>query len=304
VDTTFWFIMLVATVLPIAITVVVLFWFFRKFRGTTGSIKGGLPADATILSIAETGMTVSSPSAGPEAPVYRMMLQVTPPGGGAPYQAEATHAVPRIFAPMILPGANIGVLVDPLSPEHVTPDWSRVGSPFAGASGAGAGFGGASMAMAGAGVTPGPTTLMTAGGTMSTAKVNVTFDAQGNPTSGIGEMVGAVQSGTMPIIRGKADQILATGTHGTAIITTAQPLGKKVRDINPAADPSRLDDPMWLFTLEVSLAGQTPFTAMMGHRVPVAKVATLAPGVKLAVAVDPQNPSQDVAIDWERSPIS
>jgi hypothetical protein len=30
----------------------------------------------------------------------------------------------------------------------------------------------------------------------------------------------------------------------------------------------------------------------------------VAPGVKLAVAVDPSNPGQEVAIDWDKSPIA
>jgi hypothetical protein len=133
--------------------------------------------------------------------------------------------------------------------------------------------------------------------------VTVRFDAQGNPVSGVNDMVGAVRGGTMPTIKGKAATILATGTHGTAVVTTAQPLGKTVRDIDPSADPSRLNDPVWLFTVEVSLAGLKPFPAMFGHRVPLAKVAQIAPGVQLSVAVDESNPSQEVAIDWDRSPI-
>ena len=106
------------------------------------------------------------------------------------------------------------------------------------------------------------------------------------------------------MIKGSADRLLATGTHGTAVITTAMPMGKTVKDINPAADPSRLNDPMWLFTLEVSLAGEKPFPAVFGHRVPAAKIASIAPGVKLAVAVDMTNRNQDVAIDWDKSPIA
>jgi hypothetical protein len=38
--------------------------------------------------------------------------------------------------------------------------------------------------------------------------------------------------------------------------------------------------------------------------VPVDKVALVAPGVKLAVAVDEADKSQDVAIDWDKSPIT
>src|ERR1035437_881362 len=112
-----------------------------------------------------------------------------------------------------------------------------------------------------------------------------------------------VRGGILPTINGGNDHILATGTHGTAVITMAQPTGKTLRDIDPAADPSRLTDPIWLFTLEVSLAGEKPFSAIFGHRVPLAKLASVAPGVKLAVAVDQSDSSQAVAIDWDKSPI-
>ena len=81
-------------------------------------------------------------------------------------------------------------------------------------------------------------------------------------------------------------------------------MGKTVRDLNPKADPSRLNDPMWVFTVEVTVAGEKPFPAVFGHRVPVAKVASIAPGVKLAVAVDMSDRHNEVAIDWDKSPIS
>jgi hypothetical protein len=130
------------------------------------------------------------------------------------------------------------------------------------------------------------------------------FAADGRPAPGqVQNVVGAVVSGQMRTIRGKADELLATGTHGTAVVTSASPLGKTVRDINPNADPSRLNDPMWLFTVEVSVAGENPFPAVFGHRVPLAKLASIAPGVRLAIAVNMANRNNEVAIDWERSPL-
>jgi len=130
------------------------------------------------------------------------------------------------------------------------------------------------------------------------------FAADGRPAPGqVQDVVGAVVSGQMRTIRGKADELLATGTHGTAVVTSASPLGKTVRDINPNADPSRLNDPMWLFTVDVSVAGENPFPAVFGHRVPLAKLAGIAPGVRLAIAVNMANRNNEVAIDWERSPL-
>lgn len=255
----------------------------RKISGTNAAVKNGVPSDALIESIADTGMTITSPTAGPDAPVYKIGLQVTPIGGGAPYRVEIKEAIPRLFIPMVLPGARLGVMVDPADPNHVSPDFSRIGGAAAPAS-----------APAGLHMTPaGP------GG------FGMNFDAAGNPNmSDVSAVATGVASGQVNTIKGSADQLLATGTHGTAVITTAMPLGKTVRDINPAADPSRLNDPVWLFTVEATVPGQAPFPAVFGHRIPLAKLGVVAPGVKLAVAVNMANKNQEVAIDWEKSPVA
>ena len=233
----------------------------RKLSGTTGPIQNGVPSDAIIESIADTGVTVTMRGVGAYAPDYRFVLQVTPVGGGAPYRVQMKALVPRLYIATVVPGARVGVLIDPTNPMNLSIDFSRMGS----ASAAGWSAGPA------AGDVPAP--------------------------------IGTVRGGTQPTIKGDDDHILATGTHGTAVITMAQPMGKTVRDIDPGADPSLLNDPMWLFTVEVSLAGGTPFPAFFDHRVPLAKLASVAPGVKLAVAVDQFNRNQAVAIDWDKSPI-
>ena len=257
-------------------------WLIGKLAGASGPIKGGLPGDAVIESMTDTGMTVTMPSVGPDAPDYKLGLQVTPSfGSSAPYHVDTKALIPRIYIPMIVPGARIGVLIDPKDPMKVSVDFNRIG-----------GSGAPAPAAAGAGGSG-------AGG------MDFNFDANGQPSaSDVSSLIGAVRSGTLPTIKGSAAQLLATGTHGTAVITTCQPMGKTVRDINPAAEASHLNDPMWLFTLEVALAGQNPFPAVFGHRVPVDKVGAIAPGVKLAVAVDESNKNQDVAIDWDKSPLA
>jgi hypothetical protein len=190
---------------------------------------------------------------------------------------------------MMMPGAVIGVLVDPANPAHVVPDWNQVNSPLPGA-------GAASTAQFGA---------QTGAGAMQMGGLPFSFDATGQSAGAeIAALLGAVRSGAAAQTTGNAAQVLATGTHGTAVIASAQPMGKTVRDIDPSADADRLNDPIWLFTLDVTLAGQAPFQATFGHRVPLAKVTSIAPGVKLAVAVEPERPNEEVAIDWDRSPIS
>ena len=258
----------------------------RKVTGISGPIKNGVPSDAFIESITDTGTTITSSSVGPEAPVYQLGLQVTPIGGaGTPYQVTVKAAIPRLYIPMVLPGARIGVMVDPLKPTSVSPDFNRISPASAG--GGMPGAGGVSMSPAGPG------------------GFSMNFDATGQPSmADVSALTTGVNSGQVNTIKGSADQLLATGTHGTATITTAMPLGKTVRDINPAADPSRLNDPVWIFTVEVSLAGEAPFPAVFGHRVPLAKLGVVAPGVRLAVAVNEANKNQEVAIDWEKSPIA
>ena len=208
------------------------------------------------------------------------VLLVTPIGGaGAPYQAVVKTAVPRLYIPMVLPGARIGVLIDPTDPSKVSADFSRMGQ-----------MGQPSMAAA----TPPPP-----GG------FNMDFDANGQPAAGeVAAVASGVRSGQVNTIKGSADELLASGTRGTAVITTAMPLGQTVRDINPAADPSRLNDPVWLFTVECEVPGQGKFPSVFGHRVPLAKLSAVAPGVKLVVAVNMANKNQEVAIDWDASPVA
>jgi len=255
-------------------------WLITKMTGT-GAVKGGLPGDAVIESITDTGTTVSMSGVGAYAPEYKFGLLVTPAAGGTPYQTQAKALVPRVYIPMVVPGVHVGVLIDPKNPMKVSVDFSRMG--------------GATPDFAAAG----------AAGAAGSGGMDINFDASGQPAAGdVAAFMGAVRGGSLPTIKGSADHILATGTHGTAVITTAQPMGRTVRQIDPSADPSRLNDPIWLFTVEVTLAGQAPFPAVFGHRVPVDKVASVAPGVKLAVAVDESNKNQDVAIDWDKSPLT
>jgi hypothetical protein len=269
----------------------------RKITGIEGPIANGVPSDALIAGIADTGTTISSPKYGPHAPDYKLTLQVTPVGGtGAPYQVEVKSAVPRLYIPMVLPGARVGVMIDPTNPQHVSPDFNRINPAGAG------GYGAPGFDAPGYGAPAGqqPVNMTAAPGGF-----NMNFDASGKPADGqVAAVATGVLSGEVKTIRGSADQLLASGTRGTATITTAMPLGKTVKDINPNADPSRLNDPMWIFTVECEVPGQGQFPAVFGHRVPLAKLAYVAPGVKLIIAVDLANRNQEVAIDWDQSPVA
>ena len=293
--------------LTVGLPLVIVAWALVQMRKDTAGIKNGIPADAEVQSITDTGTTITTPSVGPEAPVYRFKLLVTPQGG-TPYETEMTHAVPRVVVPMVTPGIRMGIKIDPKNPLRVVPDWSRLNAPAldasdGGAQGGGRAAGGRTVTMSFDG-SPGGDYSTAAPGSVPGAAPMLSFDASGIPAAGgVESLVGAVRSGAVPTIKGSFEKLIATGIRGTAVITTAMPFGKTAGQVNPSVNPERFDYPVWVFTVEVSLAGEDPFPAVFGHFVRPDKIAMLAPGVKLSVAVDPQNKYQDVAIDWDKSPV-
>lgn len=71
-------------------------------------LSRGLPAEARILKIWETGTTIN------QNPVVRMLLEVRPPGGST-FQAETERLISRLQVPQVQPGAVVGVRYDPQS---------------------------------------------------------------------------------------------------------------------------------------------------------------------------------------------
>jgi len=103
-------------------------YFLRKLGATTTPIANGVPADAIIETIADTGFTASAPGLGANSPRYRLGLQVIPADQfSSPYRVEITTFIPRIYTPQIVPGAKIGVVVDPTNPSNVMLDLARLG---------------------------------------------------------------------------------------------------------------------------------------------------------------------------------
>ena len=254
-------IIVASVAVPVLIAAVVL----RSVSGVTGTIKEALPGTAVVRSIADTGTTISSSSVGAEAPVYRIALQVSPPAG-APYDAEAKQAVPRIHVPFLRPGVQVPVDIDSRDGSRVKVSWARMSS------------------------------LPTPGDGGALAFVGT------RPVGGLEEMLANVRSGAVPANRGSAAALLATGTHGTAEITSAMPIGKRARDVFADIDPSQADDPLWMFTVSVQVPGQQEFPAVFGQRVPRDRVAQVGPGLVVPVAVDLAARNTQVAIDWDRLP--
>ena len=106
----------VPIVLGIGITVIMLVW-LRKFMGsvTGANLKGGTPAQATILRIWDTGTMIN------DNPVVGLLLEVRPQNLPA-YQAESKSMIPRLSISQFQPGAIIPVRIDPQNQARVALD--------------------------------------------------------------------------------------------------------------------------------------------------------------------------------------
>jgi hypothetical protein len=205
----------------------------------------GIPGEATVLSIRETGISFRS---GLEV-LVAFELEVRVPGRPS-YTVALEQGVPRLLVGGVLPGSVVSVRVDQANPHEVAIDFTA--APRAGG-------------------IPGPS---------------------GAPLAG--------PPGTPPIASVKtASELLATGVRGQATVVSAQDLGMTVAQTGRQPErPEWLDDRIYLFTLEVQLDGQAPYTAQVGHRVPDDMVNQIRPGLTVPVAVDPATPAMSVAIDW------
>lgn len=75
----------------------------------------GDPAEATIIEIWDTGMTVN------EDPVIGFLLDVRPSGKPA-YRAKTKLRISRVDVPRVQPGTVVTVRIDPKDPNHVALD--------------------------------------------------------------------------------------------------------------------------------------------------------------------------------------
>ena len=259
--------------------------------GASLPIRNGVRSEGIIKAWKDTGMMESHGTGTLGSSIYDLQLEVTPVRGGAPVIAHVRSQLDSFMDPDV--GDRVPIIISPSNPKRVKVDHSRTAPPIDKSwhtsndpSGSSEDHG--ADAAPPAGPRPG---------------LDFSFDTNLNPTSAsLDNVVSGVTTGTMPIIHNSAAQILASGMRGTAVITTCQPLGKTVRQANPQAT-AHLDDPEWLFTVKVTVPGNGTWPAVMGHYVPQAKVGALGPGVKLAVAVNMADKMNEVAIDWDTSPL-
>ena len=76
------------------------------------ALEDGVPAQATVVALADTGITVN------ENPQVRVELEVRRRDGHA-YRATATAVVSRLTASRYAPGTAVAVMVDPRDPQRV-----------------------------------------------------------------------------------------------------------------------------------------------------------------------------------------
>jgi hypothetical protein len=94
--------------------VVFCFWFFFHDEVRDNRLRArGMRAEATILEVRETGVTIQG-----NYPVASLHLLVRPEAGES-YEATARCLMNRFEIPAYQPGAVIQVVVDPKHPERV-----------------------------------------------------------------------------------------------------------------------------------------------------------------------------------------
>ncbi len=105
--------------ISILITVVVLFFVFRMVSGVMRGAKQtqqllatGVPAQARILQIGETGTYINN------NPAVDILMEVMPQGR-PPYQVQTRMVVSLIRLPSIQPGNIVPVKYDPNDPTKV-----------------------------------------------------------------------------------------------------------------------------------------------------------------------------------------
>lgn len=94
------------------------FWsVFRPMAIQNKLQKTGVPAQATIMQVSDTGVTVNN------SPQIKLLLQVTPPTG-MPYQVETKLLISRLQTYSYQPGMTIGVKIDPNDKNKIAIDYS------------------------------------------------------------------------------------------------------------------------------------------------------------------------------------
>ncbi|MBU0493094.1 MAG: hypothetical protein KKA73_25610 [Chloroflexi bacterium] len=101
---------IVITILSIALPLGLTGWLFKRARDqaavTQALLVSGAPAEATILNLWDTGITIN------DNPRVGLLLELRPLDS-APFQVETTRTISRLQIPLYQPGTVLQVKYDP-----------------------------------------------------------------------------------------------------------------------------------------------------------------------------------------------
>jgi hypothetical protein len=235
----------------------------------------GIPGVAVIQNVRDTGMSI-----GGDTPLYfvaDLTLEVHVEGR-QPYQVIHRQRIPRLQIGQMVPGARIGVTVDPEDQNAimVTEDALSQKVPMAQWSAPPAVGSAPAMAAPGA-PSPGAVPPMPA----------PPAPQQAQPKRGglFGMLQSAMQASSQAMGQDADTQrVLITGTPGVATVLAVRDSGITVGGETPLYFLADLD-------LQVQVEGWQPYTITHRQAIQRLQVGQIVPGVRLAVKVDPANPA-------------
>jgi hypothetical protein len=192
-----------------------------------------------------------------------IVLRIQPPGGQT-YDASTRQLIPITSMAMLPPGTHVQVRIDKTDPAKVAIDFE-------------------------AGVTPAGMAAAAAGPTDLSAGALASAFAAG---------------GAAAVTTGSAADLLRSGQRVLGVLTEFADTGKTARSLGVAPSrPEFIDDPQYVLTLQLHVPNTTPIEAKVIHRVPRTMAGRLQMGMQLNCAVNPANPTRDVAVDWGDIPV-
>jgi hypothetical protein len=105
-------------------------------------------------------------------------------------------------------------------------------------------------------------------------------------------------TGAGPVM--SAVDVLASGQRVPGVLKSFAATGTTPRSLGRTSSrPELIDAPHYMLVIELQLPNLAPVEGRLVQPVPPAQVPNLAIGLKLACAVDPANPTQQFAVDWD-----
>ncbi len=89
-----------------SVVLLLLLMFFWSYYSNDQLLRKGLPGEAVILDIQDTGNRYN------DQPEVKLILEITP-RQGAPFRSEAKQIISPVYLPQFQPGAHVEVRYDP-----------------------------------------------------------------------------------------------------------------------------------------------------------------------------------------------